>query len=176
MRRIAMIIAQHGFQDTEFDVSYNWFRQKGAEVKVFSAKKGTASGAFGLSVEVDGGLDELDVADFDAIVFIGGAGTRNLRNDSRAIEIARKARELGKAIGAICWSPTILAKAGILKGIKATVWLGNDPDYGMSTKAVIESFGAKYAGAGVITDGKIVTADGPPNAEKYAMAIWKILM
>jgi protease I len=116
MRRIAMVIAQHGFQDLEFAVPYNWFRQKGAEVKIFSSKKGTASGAFGLSVEVDEDLDALDVAEFDAIVFIGGPGTRNLRNDSRAIEIARKARELGKAIGAICWSPTILAKACILKG------------------------------------------------------------
>ncbi len=175
MKRIAMIIAHSGFQDMEFSVPYNWFRQKGADVKVFSTKPGTAKGAFGLSVEVDGDLSGLDVKDYDAIVFIGGSGTRALRDDSRAVEIAKMAKELNKTIGAICWSPTILAKAGILEGREATVWLGNDPEYGMSTKAVIERFGARYMGAGVVSDGKIVTADGPTNAEKYAKAIWELI-
>jgi protease I len=123
MKRIAMIIAHSGFQDTEFSVPFAWFRQKGADVKVFSTKPGIAKGSFGLSVEVDGDLDSLDVANYDAIVFVGGSGTMALRDDARAIGIAKTAKALGKAIGAICWSPTILAKAGVLEGRDATVWL-----------------------------------------------------
>jgi protease I len=175
MKRIAIIIAPHGFHDIEFGIPYNYFRKMGAEVKVFSTKEGMAAGEFGASVNVDGDLGELNADDYGAIVFVGGSGTTIVRADSRAVDIIKKAEKYGKVIGAICWSPTILAKAGILKGKKATVWLGTDREYGKTTKEVMEDFGAKYAGAGVVVDGNIVTADGPPNAEKYAKAIWALL-
>jgi hypothetical protein len=40
---------------------------------------------------------------------------------------------------------------------------------------VLAKYGANYAGQDLITDGKIVTANGPPAAEKYAKAIWNLL-
>jgi protease I len=91
------------------------------------------------------------------------------------LEIAQEAVKKGKVLGAICWSPTILAKAGVLNGINATVWLGNDTEYGMTTNMVLAKYGANYAGQDLIIDGKIVTANGPPAAEKYAKAIWNLL-
>jgi len=174
-KRIAMIIAHEGFQDVEFGTPYKFFTDHGAKVDIFSNKNGTATGGFGLEVEVNGTLDQLKVDDYDAIVFIGGPGTPSLRKEPRALEIAQEAVKKGKVLGAICWSPTILAKAGALNGINATVWLGNDPEYGMTTNMVLAKYGANYAGQDLITDGKIVTANGPPAAEKYAKAIWNLL-
>jgi protease I len=174
-KRIAMIIAHDGFQDVEFSIPYRFFNDHGAKVEVFSNKNGTATGAFGLEAEVNGTLDQLKVDDYDAIVFIGGPGTPTLRKEARALEIAQEAVKKGKVLGAICWSPTILAKAGVLNGINATVWLGNDSEYGMTTNMVLAKYGANYAGQDLIIDGKIVTANGPPAAEKYAKAIWDLL-
>jgi protease I len=174
-KRIAMIIAHEDFQDVEFGTPYKFFIDKGAKVDVFSNKGGTATGSFGLEVEANGSLDKLKVDNYDAIVFIGGGGTPSLRKEPRALEIAQEAVKKGKVLGAICWSPTILAKAGVLNGINATVWLGNDPEYGMTTNMVLAKYGANYAGKELMVDGKIVTANGPPAAGKYAEAIWRLL-
>jgi protease I len=174
-KRIAMIIAHQDFQDIEFGTPYKYFIDNGAKVDIFSNRSGTAKGAFGLEAEANGTLDQLKVEDYDAIVFIGGSGTPSVRKEPRALEIAQEAVKKGKILGAICWSPTILAKAGVLNGINATVWLGNDPEYGMTTNMVLAKYGANYAGQDLIIDGKIVTANGPPAAGKYAKAIWELL-
>jgi len=64
------------------------------------------------------------VSNYNAIVFVGGPGTPLLRNIVILQKIAKDAVASGKILGAICWSPTILAKAGLLKGKNATVWYG----------------------------------------------------
>ncbi|MEM2948117.1 MAG: DJ-1/PfpI family protein [Candidatus Anstonellales archaeon] len=174
-KRIAMIIAPENFRDEEFNIPYKYFTNKGAVVDVFSTKKGTARGMFGTTVSVNKTIQELGVSNYDAIVFVGGAGTPTVRKEERAIEIAQEAVEQDKVLGAICWAPTILAKAGVLEGKNATVWVGDDPEYGMRTDKVLEKFGATFSGEGYTVDGKIVTANGPANAENFAKAIEKLL-
>ena len=174
-KRIAMIIAPENYRDEEFQIPYEYFKEKGAEVDVFSTRKGTATGMLGGSFEVEKTLDELNVDEYDAIVFVGGSGTPIVRSNDTALKIAKEAAEKGKVLGAICWSPTVLAKAGVLKGKRATVWLGDDPEYGMKTSEVLEKYGAVYTGEGHTIDGNIVTAKGPRYAEYYAKDIEKLL-
>lgn len=174
-KKIAMIIAPQNFRDEEFNIPYSHFSEKGATVDVFSTKKGTAKGMFGTNVEVNKTIGGLDVSEYDAIVFVGGAGTPIVRKEERALEIAREAVEQNKVLAAICWAPTILAKAGVLDGKKATVWVGDDPEYGMKTSKVLEKFNATFTGEGYTVDGSIVTADGPVNAENFAKEIAKLL-
>ncbi len=173
MKKVAMIIAPKGYQDTEFIVPYRYFKDQGATVDVYSTKKGTAMGAFGGTFSVEHELKELNVSNYNAIVFVGGPGTPLLRNDSNAARIAKDAVSAGKVLGAICWSPTILAKAGILKGKNATVWKGPDTELGMITSEYLEEQGARYTGQDVTVDGNIITANGPSAAQKYAENLWK---
>ncbi len=98
-----------------------------------------------------------------------------LRKEGRALEIARETLEAKKVLAAICWAPTILAKAGVLRGKRATVWVGADAEYGKKTSEVLEDFGAQYSDEGCVVDGKIVTADGPATAKKMAGEILKLL-
>jgi protease I len=174
-KKIAMIIAPENFRDEEFKIPYTYFTEKGATVDVFSTKKGTARGMFGTTVSVNKTLRDLNVSKYDAIVFVGGAGTPIVRKEERAIEIAKEAVEQGKVLGAICWAPTILAKAGVLEGKKATVWVGDDPEYGMRTDQVLKKYGAIFTGEGYTVDGNIVTANGPANAENFAREIAELL-
>lgn len=175
MKKIAIIIASQGFQDYEFETPYNYFMKKNAIVDVFSTQKGNARGSFGKLVFVDKLLTELDVDQYDAIVYVGGSGTPSLRKHDYSKTLANLAFKKNKIVAAICWSPTILAKAGILKGKKATVWNGMDNEFGILTSEYLEQQGAIYTGANVEKDGNIITANGPSAAHKYAEEIWKAL-
>lgn len=170
-KKIVMVIAPERFRDEELFVPKEYFEGKGVEVELASTKKGTCTGMMGGSAEATLTLDEVEVGGYDAVVFVGGGGTPLVRKEAKALEIARKTVEAGKVLGAICWAPTILAKAGVLKGKKATVWVGDDAEYGKKTPEVLEQFGAEYSKEGCVVDGKIVTADGPASAGRFAKEI-----
>ncbi|MGI6393666.1 MAG: DJ-1/PfpI family protein [bacterium] len=173
-KKILMIIAPENFRDEEFEVPYNTFIEKGASVTVASLRKGIATGMFGAKFDVKTTLDEVDENNFDAVVFVGGAGVPEVRADKRAVEIAKNSVN-HKVLAAICWAPTILAKAGSVEKKNTTVWLGDDGEYGMPTDKVMEKYGAFYSEAEVVEDGNIVTGNGPDAAEKFANAIIKKL-
>jgi protease I len=175
MKKIAMIIAPKGYQTIEFSVPYDYFKSHGAIVDVYSTKKGTAFGSIGGTFNVEHTLDELKASNYDAVVFVGGPGTPIVRSDNNSVNIAKSAVKNNKILGAICWSPTILAKGGLLSGKNATVWYGEDDELGMMTSEYLEQQGARYTAQDLTVDGNIITANGPPAAQKYAEAIWKKL-
>ncbi len=175
MGKILMIVSPENYRDIELNVPKEHLESEGHEVLVASTKKGECKGADGGTIEANFSLDEVDVDSFDAVVFIGGPGTPMIRKEAKALEIAKEAASKGKIVAAICWACTTLAKAGVLEGKKATTWVGNDAEYGATTDKVLEKFGATYEKQGVVVDGKIVTADGPGSAHKFAEEIGKLL-
>lgn len=76
--------------------------------------------------------------------------------------MARATVEAGKPLGAICIAPLILAKAGVLKGRKATVW-----DSGGEQIAILKAHGAVYTDQAVVIDGSVVTGNGPGAAGEF---------
>ena len=68
---------------------------------------------------------------------------------------------------AICYGPSILANAGVLKGVKATCFQNQSGN--------LESHGAKYSGEAVERDGKFITASGPKAAKEFAKVIIRAL-
>ena len=63
-------------------------------------------------------LDEVRVADFDAVIFDCG---QPLESDHPAYQLlAREAVRRNKVLGAVCMMPVILAEAGLLEGKRAT--------------------------------------------------------
>lgn len=168
MKKALFIIAFLNFRDEEFFVPKEILEKAGWEIKVASWKKGQAKGADGGEVKVDYLAEEVKVEDFDLLVFVGGPGmAENLDNHSFQ-ELARKAQEKGKIISAICIAPALLAKAGILKGKKATVW--SSPLHHEPIK-ILEENGAIYQNQAVVVDGKIITANGPSSAKEFAEKI-----
>ncbi len=170
-KRILMIIPAENYRDEELEIPKKHFEGRGLGITVASTRAGECSGMMGGTATAEKSLEEVDVSEYDAVAFIGGSGTPSLRSNERALEIAREAKGQGKVLGALCWAPTTLAKAGVLEGKKATVWHGDDPEYGMKTDKVLEKYGATYTGDGYTVDGNIITADGPNNAENFAREI-----
>ena len=163
-----LIIAPQNFRDEELFHTKEELERAGVEVVIASAKRGKIKGMLGGTAEAELPLKEVDVRKYDAIVFIGGVGASAYYEDPVAHRIAREASETGKVVAAICIAPGILAKAGVLKGKKATIW---DGDF----VRILETGGAKYTGASVEVDGKIITANGPAAARKFGQAIAKAL-
>lgn len=172
MKKIATIIAFKDFEDEEYFTSRGILEKAGAEIKVVSDELGTASGANGGKTRADIKLGDLNVSDFDAIVFIGGPGAPDHLDNEDSYKIAKDAITQNKLLAAICISPTILAKAGVLSGKEATVWtspLKKEP------KRVLEENGAEYQDKDVVVDDNIITANGPSAAKEFGEAIIKTL-
>ena len=112
-------------------------------------------------------MKEVKAQDYDAVVFVGGPGSREYFDDPKARQIAKDIISSGKVLGAICAAVGTIAKAGALKGKKATCFSG--------IADIIKAGGATYTGEGVTVDGKIVTADGPTSAKAFGEALVKAL-
>ncbi|MGA9098466.1 MAG: DJ-1/PfpI family protein [Methanotrichaceae archaeon] len=70
----------------------------------------------------DTSLDKIKPEEFDAVVLPGGSpGFINLKNDERVLRILQDMNEAGKYVCAICAAPSVLIKAEVLEGRKATV-------------------------------------------------------
>ena len=171
-KRAVLIIAHEGFQDLEYSRTREALEKGGVEITVSSSQKGPAKGKDGRRVEVDKVIKDLDVKDVDAIIFIGGPGAMEYVDSSVAHEIARKAVEYEKVLAAICIAPEILARAGLHKGIHATVWASL---LDRSPIGVLEDGGAIYEDKPVVIDGKIVTGNGPGAAQEFGEKIVELL-
>ena len=171
-KKIAMVVAFEDFKDEEYFIPREIFEEAEIEIVTISNQGGMARGVSGAEVAVDVKLDDLKVENYDGVVFVGGSGClENLDNES-SYRIARETVEQGKILAAICISPVILAKAGVLKNKKATVW--SAPLYQNPIK-ILKEKGAVYQDENVVADGKIITANGPQVAEDFAKMVIKIL-
>jgi len=165
--RIAMIIAHENFQDRELAIPKDYFERAGATVTVASSSLTPATGMLGAKVTPDVLLSDLKAADYDALVFVGGAGAPEYWDSAVAQNLARAGVEQGKLVAAICLAPVTLANAGLLEGKRATVW--------KTEAGRLRAQGADYTGATVEVDGKIITGNGPEAAEEFARAVARAL-
>jgi len=171
-KKIAMIIAFKDFRDEEYVFPKDIFQDKGIEVITFSSKEGEAIGTYGGVVQVDYVLSDLRPGDFAAVIFIGGSGAVNYMENDICHKIARETLKKDKVLGAICIASTILAKAGVLKDKKATVW-SSETD--KSAVKILKHKGADFQARPVVVDGNIVTAEGPQAARRFAEEVVKKL-
>ncbi|MFC1786861.1 DJ-1/PfpI family protein [Halobacteriota archaeon] len=163
MRRILMIISPRDFRDEELLEPKEILKKAGLEVVVTSVTGETCIGMFGTNVKPDYVIGEFKAMEFDAVVVVGGSGTPVLNKYDKVLQILRDAKKQNKILAAICLGPIVLAKAGVLKGKKATVF--------SSGISKIEDGGAQYVSDSVVIDGRIITANGPQSAKMFGNAI-----
>jgi protease I len=172
-KSIAVIIAFSDFRDEEFFPLRNLFMVSGSKVTVVSTDPGQAQSSGGNNVPVEILLKDLQVKDFDAVVFIGGSGALADLDNQDAYRVAIEAVNRGKVLAAICVSPEILAKAGVLAGKKATVWTSQTDQSGLQA---LQANGAIFQDQDVVVDGKIITAAGPEATDSFGLNIIDIMM
>jgi len=167
MKKVVMIIAQDNFRDEELFVPKEILEQSGIEVKIASTSLNPAKGTLGKKAQPDILVKDIDIKDFSALIFVGGGGSSQYWDDPLAHKLIKDALDLERVVAAICIAPVTLARAGILKGRRATVF--------SSEAALLKAHGANYTGSSVEKDGKIITASGPAAAKEFGEEIVKAL-
>lgn len=166
-KTVVMIIAQGNFRDEELLQPKQVLERNGVEVRVASTTLSEVKGMLGVKVKPDILVRDINVRDFDAIVFVGGIGAGQYWDDPIAHKLAREAFNSNRIVAAICIAPVTLAQAGIVKGKKATVW--------SSEVEKLRKKGAIITGKNVERDGNIITASGPFAAGEFGEEIFKSL-
>ncbi len=173
MKKIIFFIAQKNFRDEEYFIPKNIFEKNQFRTETASISRGMAIGSEGGDAVISLSLDDVNVDDFDAFVFVGGGGALIYLDNEKVYSIIKEARTKKKVIGAICIAPVILAKAGILEGVRATVWSSSMEK--RPIKALKENK-AIYVDEGVVVDKSIITAKGPSFSNDFAKKIIDILV
>ena len=140
--------------------------QRGVTVTVASTRLGTARGMLGATVAIDCTVRQVDAAQYAALAVAGGAGSpAHLWDCAPLLALVQAFHAAGKPVGAICLSGAVLARAGVLRGRRATVY--------PVRRAILElkKAGAMYVGDPVVVDGPIVTASGPEAALAFGAAL-----
>jgi protease I len=168
--KVLYIVAPERFRDEELAIPRAALEQAGHAVTVASTRPGTAAGMLGARVAVQQSVGRQRPEDYDLLVIAGGAGSpSHLWDHEPLIRLARNMRAAGKPVAAICLSPPVLARAGVLAGRRATTF--------PTERAIVElkRGGATYVEEPVVTDGAIVTADGPEAAAAFGAALTQLL-
>jgi protease I len=168
MKKAVMVIAQENFRDEELFEPKEVLEKSGIEVKIASSGLKLAKGMLGGTAEPEFLLKDINARDFDAVIFVGGAGASVYWDDPVAHRLIKEAYNSDKIVGAICIAPVTLAKAGILKGKKATVW--------KSESGQLKAAGAIYTGVNCQKDGKIITAAGPFAAKEFGEELVRAIL
>jgi len=169
MKKILMVIAPNKFRDEEFNIPKATFENNDIGIDIASHEVHEATGMFGAKAKITYNLTDINVNDYNAIVFVGGIGVENYKtyNNPDYLNLAKDAANANKIIAAICLAPMILANAKLLDGKNATVF--------ESAKEFIIERGAKYTNKQVVQDGNIITGNGPNAAKEFAEMIVKAI-
>lgn len=168
--KVILVIASDGFQHIEYGDTKKVVESAGIKVVTASDKPGGAVAKDKSTAVVDIILQDINMADFDGIFFIGGPGALQCLDIPASYSLISQARQLYKAYGAICISTRILAKAGALKGIRCTGWNGDN-----ALPTILQGYGAIFDDKPMITEGLIVTARGPAEAVLFGEGIVRVI-
>jgi protease I len=163
MASVLMIIAPDQFRDEEYLHPKEVLDARGADVVTASVAPGPCRGKLGAIVQATMALADAHADDYEAVVFVGGAGASVFFDDPFAHSIATRMVEDEKLVAAICIAPSTLAHAGLLQGRAATAFPSQEGDLG--------AHGAHFTGAPVQIDDHIITANGPDAAYEFGTAI-----
>ncbi len=161
------IFLANGFEEIEAIAPIDILRRAELDVVTVSISDSKmVEGAHGVKVEADQIFTETSFGENDYYVLPGGYdGMMNLSAHQGVNELLTKQHAAVKKLAAICASPSVLGKLGILEGKEAICYPGFEEKLTgatISTKTVVE-------------DGNVITGKGPGVAVQFALKIVETL-
>ncbi len=163
-----LIMASDGFEQSELMVPQKRLVQEGAMVRIASpdgsAIKGWDGDDWGTTVRADASIEDIDVADYDALVLPGGQiNPDTLRVNGTALALVAAFAKADKTIAAICHAPWLLIEVGLMAGRRATSY--------KSVRTDIVNAGATWVDEAVVIDGGLITSRSPTDLPAFCDAI-----
>lgn len=115
-------------------------------------------------------FDEIDPADYDAVMIAGGRAPEYLRLNDKVIAAVRYFAEAGKPVAAVCHGAQLLAAADVIRGKRISAYPACAPEVTLA--------GGTYADIAVtdaVTDGQFVTAPAWPAHPAWLAQFVKLL-
>ena len=164
MASVLLPIAK-GFEELEAVALIDTMRRGGIAVTVAyledEVQKELVLGANGITIQADTSIKTVISDDFDMMVLPGGwDGTYALAENARVLELLKEFKAK-KLVGAMCAAPFVLKKAEVL---------GNDYTCYPGAKDEIDHPGYRDD-LKVVTDGNVMTSQGPGTAVCFGLAI-----
>jgi len=159
------VLMVNGFEDIEAIEPIDIMRRAGIDVKTVGVMGKNATSSHDITIETDILIGDVNPDNMEMLVLPGGPGHTNLDESQAVQDLISKALEKDIYIAAICASPSILGKRGILDNRKYTCFPGFE----------------RYAPLGVFTgekatlDGKILTGKGAGAACDFGFKMVEIL-
>ncbi|MFD1515298.1 DJ-1/PfpI family protein [Halomarina rubra] len=180
-KKILMIVGDFG-EDLEIMVPFQALQMVGHEVDAVCPDKAegdtckTAVHDFrgdqtyletrGHDFTLNATFDDVDPADYDALVVPGGRAPEYLRTYDGVLEYVRHFFEAEKPVAALCHGPQILAAAGVLDGYEMTSY--------PAVAAECEAAGCSWVDE-VTTDRNLVTGQAWPDHAEWLAAFMDLL-
>ena len=161
-----IFLPKKDFNEEEFTIIKKRLLKAGKQVFITSDDHLVCSGSKGMKVKSDISFYNVNVNNFSSLILIGGSGSRNYWENQSLHKIIKRFFEAKKVIAAICSSPIILAKAGILQNKKATCF--------SEEKMELINAGIDYQDRNVVIDGNVVTADNVHSALQFVEAVLQL--
>lgn len=163
-----LIMATDGYERSELRVPCQELQKRGANVTIASLEEGPITSwnakNWGDSINASLSLDDVDVADYEALVLPGGQINPDvLRTSDKAVSLVRAFADSGRVVAAICHAPWLLAEADVLKGREATSY--------PSIKTDVKNAGAHWIDREVVTDNGIITSRAPKDLDVFISKI-----
>ena len=163
-----LIVATDGYEDSELLEPRKRLLGAGAEVVLAALDTKEIKGDKGAMIRPGAVVDDIDVADFDALLLPGGvANPDKLRTNEKVVDLVRAFDDSGKPIGAICHGPWLLVEADILQGRTVTGW--------PSIRTDLANAGADVVDREAVTDGNIVTSRKPDDIPAFTDAFIRLV-
>ncbi|WP_329493246.1 DJ-1/PfpI family protein [Kitasatospora herbaricolor] len=121
----------------------------------------------GYTWPADLAFDEVDPADYVALVIPGGRAPEYLRNNPELQRIVKHFFDTDKPVAQICHGPLITAAAGVLNGRRSAAYPALQPD--------VKAAGGEFVDGEAVVDGVVVSARAWPDHPAWIRAFVEVL-
>lgn len=162
-KKVAILVTD-GFEQVEMTQPKQALESAGAQTHIISPKSDRVQGwnyyDKGDFFPVDVPLDQVNPADYDALLLPGGvANPDQLRTQAKAVEFVKSFFDADKPVAVICHGPWTLIEADVVRGRQLASW--------PSLKTDLQNAGAQWVDQEVVVDSNLVSSRKPDDIPAF---------
>jgi len=169
----ALVLSADKFEDLELYVPVFRLVEAGWAVDIAAPEEGRITGESSwYYVVANKRIGDVVPEDYDLLVVPGGkpdGAPTTVRNNARAVEIARSFFAANKPVAAICHGPYLLVSADLVRGRRLTSYWGD------GVPEEITGAGGTWEDAEVVVDGNLVTSRWPMDLAAFSREMMKLV-